>query len=459
MLAGSGPLASAAKHPVALDKNVDNATCVGCHEDKTKGTSVHSAMATGCLSCHEVRTNRDVTRIKLITTNATALCFTCHGDKNPADLKGKIHPPAVRDCTTCHDPHSSGNKFQLLKATSGDKDQNLCLSCHTQGSKVPEGGSRHAALDMGCDTCHTTHKTGDPGKQEFADHLTKAVPALCLDCHDAKDEGLQKAHQNQPFGTADCTQCHNPHDSKYPKLMQTFLHQPFESKMCDTCHQPAKDGKVVLTQSDAKAICVTCHAEQAKQIENAKVPHPGAMGECTDCHNPHAGKTPGFIQPNPVTACLNCHTEQAEQGQKKYRHQPAFDQACATCHEPHGGDNEHLLRKADMNSLCLECHGPDAKPQKVDDTQMVAIFGGKVELPENYFAKVPVLPLKYGMGHPVERHPVGDVRDPGDLSKVKVSLNCLSCHQPHSSAQPDLLVKDQANNTAFCSSCHKDLMK
>ena len=32
---------------------------------------------------------------------------------------------------------------------------------------VPEKGSRHAALDMGCDTCHVTHKTGERGKQEF----------------------------------------------------------------------------------------------------------------------------------------------------------------------------------------------------------------------------------------------------------------------------------------------------
>ena len=82
-------------------------------------------------------------------------------------------------------------------------------------------------------------------------------------------------------------------------LMQTFTHPPFADKSCDTCHQPAKDGKVVLTQADSKALCVTCHDEQAKKIDSAKVPHPGAQGECIACHNPHAGKTPGFIQPIP----------------------------------------------------------------------------------------------------------------------------------------------------------------
>jgi len=67
-----------------------------------------------------------------------------------------------------------------------------------------------------------------------------------------------------------------------------------------------------------------------------------------------------------------------------------------------------------------------------------------------------ILPLKYGLGHPVDKHPVGDVRDPADVSKIKVSLNCMTCHQPHASGQPGLLVKDQKNNMAFCDTCHKN---
>jgi cytochrome c553 len=55
MLAGS---ASAAKHPVPLDPKADTSTCLACHEDKTKGKSVHSAMAMGCTSCHEIRVNK-----------------------------------------------------------------------------------------------------------------------------------------------------------------------------------------------------------------------------------------------------------------------------------------------------------------------------------------------------------------------------------------------------------------
>ncbi len=447
-------------HPVPLEKNADSATCLECHADKAKGKNVHTAVATGCTSCHEIRVNKDVTRVKLITTTASALCFTCHADKNPADIKGTVHNPAKRDCLKCHDPHQSDNKFQLIKASSGDQKENLCLSCHTIGLNTPPKGSRHVALDMGCETCHVTHKTGEAGKIEFDYHLTKAPPALCIDCHDPKSADLQKSHQNQPFATANCVQCHDPHQSAAPKLLAKFTHPPFADKQCEVCHAPAKDGKVVLTQANVKDLCVMCHDTQAKLIETAKVQHPGAAGDCTDCHNPHASKFPGLPKTNGVEICLTCHADIAELGKKEVHHQPAFSQGCGTCHEPHGGSRDKLLR-AQGNALCLECHGPDASPVEDKTAGVVKIFDGKVWLQDDYYKKnkVVVLPLKYGKGHPLAGHPVSDVTDPTDVTKIMTKMSCLTCHQPHSSTHADLLVKDQQNNGAFCATCHKDLTK
>lgn len=446
--------ASAAKHPVPLDPKADPKTCLECHEDKAKGPHVHSAIQTGCTSCHEIRVNKDVTRVKLITATPQSLCLTCHDDKK-VHAGQTVHPPAVRDCLKCHDPHQSPNENQLLKPTTGtSKDDNVCLTCHTQGTNVPKDGSRHPALDMGCQTCHTTHKSGERGKQEFDYHLTKSTPALCLDCHDPKDESLQKTHQGQPFGSANCVQCHNPHQSAKPKLMQAFLHNPFENKMCDSCHQAPKDSKVVLTNADSRAMCLTCHDDVGAKMEKAKVQHPGALGECVACHNPHGGKTPGFLQPNPVDACLACHSEQSDQMKKAHLHQPAGVQGCATCHEPHGGDNEHLLRAAKINDLCLECHGPERDPQKLESEHLVTIFKGAVKLPENYFAKVVVLPIKYGAGHPTEHHPVTDRTYAGDGTKIDMKISCLTCHQPHSGAEAGMLVGDKADNMDFCRNCH-----
>ncbi|HKD61228.1 MAG TPA: cytochrome c3 family protein [Terracidiphilus sp.] len=457
LLAGMAARASAAVHPVPLDKNTDPKKCLECHDDKTKHKFVHSAMDAGCMGCHEIRTNKDVTRVKLITATPSALCLTCHADKDAKTIKGTVHPPAVRDCLACHDPHSSDNKNQLVKAESGDAKENLCLSCHQTGLHASDKGSRHAALDAGCDTCHTTHKTGPEPTTENRFHLAKAAPALCVDCHDTKDADLEKAHNNQPFGTANCVQCHDPHQSDSPKLMAKFQHVPFQGNGCDACHQPAKDGKVVLTETDAKALCVTCHDDKAKMIDSAKVQHPGAGGDCTDCHNPHASSQPGLPKSDSVSMCLGCHSDIDELRKKSVHHQPAFAQGCATCHTPHGGDNDHLLR-AKGNSLCLECHGPDSAPKRDEANHLLTIFNGSVRLPDDYYKKnkVPILPLRYGLGHPVEYHPVSDVMDPANQSKVKTPLSCLSCHQPHASAQPDLLANDQVNNMAFCDTCHKN---
>ena len=88
----------------------------------------------------------------------------------------------------------------MLKPLSGGKADNLCLKCHSTGLNIPENGSRHAALDRGCNSCHVTHKTGTPGKLEFEFHQKKDPRDECGDCHDLKSEALANAHQGQPFG-------------------------------------------------------------------------------------------------------------------------------------------------------------------------------------------------------------------------------------------------------------------
>jgi predicted CXXCH cytochrome family protein len=107
----------------------------------------------------------------------------------------------------------------------------------------------------------------------------------------------------------------------------------------------------------------------------------------------------------------------------------------------------------------MECHGPEANPKRLPAEHLVTIFDGKVRLSETYFASVPRIAVKYGLGHPVDKHPVQDQMDPTDVTKVRVAVNCGTCHQPHASKEANLLVGDQANNIMFCASCHKDLGK
>jgi predicted CXXCH cytochrome family protein len=90
----------------------------------------------------------------------------------------------------------------------------------------------------------------------------------------------------------------------------------------------------------------------------------------------------------------------------------------------------------------------------VSGQPLVTIFDGKVRLPEAYFKKVPILPIKYGTGHPVDGHPIANTINV--KTKTPVALTCLSCHQPHASANAGLLIKDQETNMAFCKTCHTE---
>jgi predicted CXXCH cytochrome family protein len=455
----------AGKHPVALDPKGDAATCVQCHEAKTKGKSVHTAMSLGCLSCHEVRVikskdkkREDVTRVKLIKPTPTAQCLTCHEAKKTGSGNSRVHAPVTRNCLTCHDPHVSEIKNQLKKAASGEAKENLCLTCHNEGVNVSKGGSRHAALDTGCDTCHVTHKTGAADQRENRVHLVKDAPALCVDCHDVNDAALTKAHRNQPFQKADCLACHDPHQSAKPKLAQRFQHTPFESGACDSCHAEAKDGKVVLTGSDTRAVCVTCHDEQAKKIEKAKVQHPGAQGECVACHSPHASKFDRLMNPDPVKVCENCHADKAAMHKKEpVLHHAAFTDGCFTCHSGHGGDRPKLLR-AEGNKLCLECHSPQRRPIFNAETQTIGLFGNAVRMPAGYFLTFSPLNLRSGdtAGHPTGTHPVSAAVDRSDPDK-KRAMGCMSCHKPHAGKRA-LLVTDTLSSLTLCSRCHAGML-
>jgi hypothetical protein len=64
---------------------------------------------------------------------------------------------------------------------------------------------------------------------------------------------------------------------------------------------------------------------------------------------------------------------------------------------------------------------PRLRPQRDDADHLLTIFNGTVKLPDDYYKKnkVAILPLRFGLGHPVEYHPVSDVMDPTNQSKVQ----------------------------------------
>jgi len=426
----------------------DFATCAECHADKASGQTVHAAVQAGCDTCHAVEQDEDESQVRL-TLDGNELCFTCHQDKQPQPSQITLHFPVRKEhCTVCHDAHSTQAPHLLRQNTESRLTaENLCLSCHGEIAAQIQKPVQHAAVDMGCSACHTTHKTEPSDQPEGRLHLAQGPPDLCLSCHDAADAALEKAHSNQPFANSRCTECHNPHGSEQAKLLNNFVHRPFGEKQCETCHEPPKEGKVVLVEGAQRELCLGCHADMQERLDKAKTQHTAVSGgDCIACHSPHAATFPHQIRRNPVGLCLTCHADFAQaRVTKTVLHQPAFEQSCLICHAEHAGERPQRLR-AEANNLCLECHGSQNRT-KFQSPGEVKLFDGSVTVNAVGLAGMRILSIPAGAtkGHPYAGHPVA-----GE------GLTCLTCHRPHDAdGSPKLLVTETPTPTPLCLRCHK----
>jgi predicted CXXCH cytochrome family protein len=231
-------LTRAAEHPVELAKDAD---CASCHEDKSKGKHVHSAVAMGCTSCHEVKTENGTSTVNLISPK-NELCFTCHEKAKEAVLHG---PYEKGNCVMCHDPHTSDNEKQLRAA--GNK---LCQECH---------------LGRGGDAA--TLKIFD--KYEMKSDEFYDIPKLALDREQKKGHPVMAhpvagvVNPAKPNETISCLTCHQQHASKVENLVR--MDKP-QDDFCGSCHTILDKGKTAKNEAYMKEHPDTARSELAKRI-------------------------------------------------------------------------------------------------------------------------------------------------------------------------------------------------
>jgi predicted CXXCH cytochrome family protein len=224
----------AQEHPVPLEKNADAATCLQCHEDKSQGKHVHSAIAMGCTACHEVKTENDTTTITFVAPK-NELCFTCHANEaKPEDSK---HGPWERgECVFCHDPHTSDYPKQLRAEGNA-----LCLQCHdarkgpvpekfmlfgkVEGTRADLTGLRRLRLDA-------DNTRGHP----LGNHWVANIPDY-----------------TRPGQKMGCLTCHVPHFSPEDKLARVITEKD-------------KSGKEVKVDA-----CYACHTELDKRAAEERI--------------------------------------------------------------------------------------------------------------------------------------------------------------------------------------------
>jgi len=199
-----------------------------------------------------------------------------------------------------------------------------------------------------------------------------------------------------------------------------------------------------IKSSDMKSeTCLTCHPDK----KEGKFVHTAVAKGCENCHQATSEneKTTISLVATGGELCAMCH----EAVKDPVVHGPYQNGQCLTCHDPHRSEFKAQTR-AETNSLCLACHAP----RRMTDPEVTLVAGQTIS--DRDFDAIPKIGLDptQRFGHPWATHPVAG-RD--DTLRKGEKMSCLSCHQPHASAQPTLIRAAADQKTDICDSCHQAL--
>ena len=280
--------------------------------------------------------------------------------------------------------------------------ENPCVACHPEFKQKFK--SVHAALGMGCATCHKEVAGKNHPAEKDSIVLTQSMPGLCYSCHDESKFKGKSVHQAVSGGM--CTGCHDAHQSNYPKILL----------------------------KDIPGICYNCHDQKKFQGKSGHT----NIGMCTGCHNPHSSELDKLVKTAQPELCYSCHEK--DQFKKKYVHSIIPSGGCTACHIPHSSQYPALLPKS-IHELCIMCH-----VNKNDGRHIVSIPGkivhpirGVIDPSSTEMITIPDPEVKRGFKI------VPDPKKPGK------AMTCVSCHNPHSSDFQKLFPTGKV-----CKKCHKD---
>jgi DmsE family decaheme c-type cytochrome len=231
-------------------------------------------------------------------------------DKKPAEAASQY--AGSEACKTCHeDIYKKGfEATPHFKTTL--KDGHGCESCHGPGAEHVAGG-------------------GDKSKIfTFKGATREQISQRCLACHQYGEEHANFDRSQHKINDVTCTECHSPHHAKSPE----FLLVEKQPELCFSCHTETK-------QDFARPF--------RHRVEQGLI-------QCTDCHNQHGGFLTKQLRSTAAQdqVCFKCHADKA--GPFAFEHEPVRTEGCVACHTPHGSTNPRMLKRSQINLLCLECH-------------------------------------------------------------------------------------------------------
>jgi predicted CXXCH cytochrome family protein len=237
-------------------------TCGKCHpsyyENKPDDWT-HGPVAVGrCSMCHRPHKSPYP---GLLVTPQPELCFGCH--QSAEVLSRPYHAQAAKvPCSTCHDPHSAGNRLLLADSRTyrrrGLISQKYLASPHAAWNKQQ------------CNNCHLA---------EHSNQLRPDVNSVCLACH--KNVQTPTATSAPSIRITDL-------------LVRVPMHDPVRRGECVSCHTPHRSTRPHLIKPIAEQVCYQCH--NSKEIQTAAHP-PVHRVDCLLCHTGHSSPIKHLLKP------------------------------------------------------------------------------------------------------------------------------------------------------------------
>ncbi len=282
-----------------------------------------------------------------------------------------------------------------------------------------------------------------------------ATGQLCLECHLAVQETMNRPHVHTPVKAGDCSDCHNPHASSHGQLLEeeisaicTSCHAdvvPEETKSihesvvggnCVVCHDPHASDNPNSLVAPGNELCFSCHEQLAQEIGRHEFQHSPVVDDCLSCHDPHAATSEEFLLKAEMgELCGECHDTAAASFVERHMGYPVADSRCSSCHDPHGSSKAGILmagvHEPLTNKMCNQCHMDSSSPNAL------AVKRTGADLCRGCHSDV-----------------VNETRTRNRIHwPVADETACLNCHNPHASNETALLLEPTKQ---LCGSCHPD---
>jgi len=175
-------------------ENPSDSNCFVCHEKlTTRGQGHAPAINWLCTACHQTQNKleSDSQGSKFILPGHIGkVCLTCHQKEKETWEEKRFHhmPVDAQQCTRCHNPHSSENRY-YLKAKAWE----LCTSCH-----IDKRDGNHFINTFGSRN-HPTRGKPDPSRPGHE--------IECISCHNPHASNIRSLIEGEsPMGI--CVKCH-----------------------------------------------------------------------------------------------------------------------------------------------------------------------------------------------------------------------------------------------------------